>query len=198
MHCLQNFASNEVLSNHKKQCLLISGTQAVNYESETIKFINHNKQILIPFKIYADTECFLKRTNSHEDEYRIKYQEHIANVIGAKLSCTDDRFTLPFIIFKGDDSINKFINWIFEQKEWINRAIREYFNKDLIITNEDEEIYQNSQLCWICKEELNMDKVRDYCHITSKFRGASHNKCNLNLRLPKKVPIIFHNLQGYD
>ena len=54
------------------------------------------------------------------------------------------------------------------------------------MTNEDEEIYNNSQICWICKEELNTDKVRDHCHVTGKFRGASHNKCNINLRLPKK------------
>ena len=66
------------------------------------------------------------------------------------------------------------------------------------MTNEDEEIYNNSQICWICKEELNTDKVRDHCHVTGKFRGVAHNKCNLKLRIPKKLPIIFHNLQGYD
>ena len=43
-----------------------------------------------------------------------------------------------------------------------------------------------------------MDKVRDHCHVTGKFRGAAHNKCNLKLRIPRKLPIIFHNLQGYD
>ena len=198
MHCLQNFTSEEVLSNHKTQCLSIYATQAVTYESGTIKFKNYEKQIPIPFKIYADTECFLKRTNSYEGKYTIKYQEHIPNSIGAKLVCIGDRFTLPFIIFKGDDCINKFIKWIFEQKEWINRVIREYFNKDLIMTNEDEEIYKNSQLCWIFKQELNTDKVRDRCHITGKFRGASDNKCNLYFRLPKKLLIIFHNLQGSD
>ena len=53
-------------------------------------------------------------------------------------------------------------------------------------------------MCWICKQELNMDKVRDHCHATGKFRVAAHNKYNINLRLPKKLPIIFHNLQGYD
>ena len=42
-----------------------------------------------------------------------------------------------------------------------------------------------------------MDKVRDHCHVTGKFRGAAHNKCNLKL-IPRKLPIIFHNLQGYD
>ena len=66
------------------------------------------------------------------------------------------------------------------------------------MTNEDEEIYNNSQICWICKEELNTDKVKDHCHVTGKFRVAAHNKCNLKLRIPRKLPIIFHNLQGYD
>ena len=51
---------------------------------------------------------------------------------------------------------------------------------------------------WIRKEELNTGKVRDHCHVTGKFRGAAHNKCNSKLRIPKKLPIIFHNLQGYD
>ena len=66
------------------------------------------------------------------------------------------------------------------------------------MTNEDEEIYNNSQICWICKEQLNTDKVRHQCHVTGKFRGAAHNKCNLKSRIPRKLPIIFHNLQGYD
>ena len=88
--------------------LLINGCQ-VNYESGIIKFTNYNKQIPILFKIYADTECFLKRVNSYEGEHTTKYQEHIPNSIGAKLVCIDDRFTLPSIIFKGKHCINKFI-----------------------------------------------------------------------------------------
>ena len=55
IHCLQNFTTDEILDNHKEQFLLINGTQAVNYESGTIKFTNCEKQIPLPFKIYADT-----------------------------------------------------------------------------------------------------------------------------------------------
>ena len=47
-------------------------------------------------------------------------------------------------------------------------------------------------------EKLNMDKVRDQCHVTGRFRFAAHNKCNINLRLPRKIAIIFHNLEGCD
>ena len=198
MSCLQNFNTKEILNNHRKRYLLINGCQAVNYESGIIKFTNYNKQIPILFKIYADTECFLKRTKIKEGEHTIKYQEHQPNSIGAKLVCIDDRFTLPSIIFKGKDCINKFIRWVLDKQKWTKQITKKYFNKRLIMTNEDEEIYNNSQICWICKEELNTDKVRDHCHVTGKFRGAAHNKCNLKLRIPRKLPIIFHNLQEYD
>ena len=66
------------------------------------------------------------------------------------------------------------------------------------MTNEDEEIYNNSHICWICRQEFNTDKVKDHCHVTGKFRSAAHNKYNLKLRIPRKLAIIFHNLQGYD
>ena len=43
MSCLQTFTTEEILLNHKKQWLLINGSQAVNYEQGAIKFRNHNK-----------------------------------------------------------------------------------------------------------------------------------------------------------
>ena len=43
-----------------------------------------------------------------------------------------------------------------------------------------------------------MDKVRYHCYVTGKFRGAAHNKCNINLRLRRKLTISFYNLQGYE
>ena len=66
MSCLQSFTKEEILNQYKKQCLLINGCQAVNYESGTIKFTNYETQIPVPFKIYANKECFLKRINSYE------------------------------------------------------------------------------------------------------------------------------------
>ena len=140
----------------------------------------------------------MKRTEKKEGEHKIKYQEHYPNSIGAKLVCIDDRFTLPTIIFEGKDCINKFIRWVLNKQKWTKQIIKQYFNKRLIMTNEDEEIYNESQICWICKEKSNTDKVRDHCHVTGKFRGAAHNKCNLKSRIPRKLQIIFHNLQVYD
>ena len=63
---------------------------------------------------------------------------------------------------------------------------------------EDENNYQNSEIFWIYNQKIIKDKVRDNCQITGNFRGAAHKKCNLKLRIPWKIPAIFHNLEGYD
>ena len=99
MACLQNFTTKEILNNHRERCFLINGIPAVKYETVIIKFKNFDKQIPIPFKIYADTECLLKRIGIKEGKYTKLYQDHILNSICAKLVCIDNRFTLPTIIF---------------------------------------------------------------------------------------------------
>ena len=78
--------------------------------------------------------------------------------------------------------------------------MEEYFNKNLIMSEEEKKLFQKSNNCWICKKFIgnDEDKVRDHCHVTGKFRGATHESCNLNFQLTKKVPAIFHNLRRYD
>ena len=78
--------------------------------------------------------------------------------------------------------------------------IKRHFNKNLIISAEEEERFQLSNSCWICDKlfDVGDDKVRDHCHITGKYRSGTHWSCNINLKLSKKIPVIFHDLRGYD
>ena len=46
--------------------------------------------------------------------------------------------------------------------------------------------------------EYDEEKVRDYFYISGKYRGAAHWSCNISLQLTINVPVIFHNLRGYD
>ena len=41
-------------------------------------------------------------------------------------------------------------------------------------------------------------KVRDHCHYTGKYRGAAHDICNLRYKIPKEIPVLFHNGSTYD
>ena len=68
------------------------------------------------------------------------------------------------------------------------------------MSEKDEQIFQLSNKCWICDKlfDVGDNKVRDHCHITGKYRGFDHWSCNSKLWLTKKVPVIFHNLRGYD
>ena len=43
-----------------------------------------------------------------------------------------------------------------------------------------------------------MQKVRDHCHYTGKYRGTANNNCNLNYKIPKEIHVVFHNGSTYD
>ena len=73
------------------------------------------------------------------------------------------------------------------------------------LTEKEEKHHNKQKVCYICKKEFNTDnidkkhhKVKDHCHYTGKYRGAAHNICNLRYRIPKEIPIVFHNGSTYD
>ena len=63
---------------------------------------------------------------------------------------------------------------------------------------EEEEEFEKSEICWVCGKLIDDNKVRGHCHITGKYRGAAHWRCNINLKMSKTLPVIFHKLRGYD
>ena len=65
---------------------------------------------------------------------------------------------------------------------------------------EEEHLFQQSNLCHICEQLINNEdeKVRDHYDVTGKFRGAARLSCNVNYQSTKKISVIFHNLRGYD
>ena len=54
--------------------------------------------------------------------------------------------------------------------------MKDQFYKNLVMTEEEEHLFQQSNNCWICKKIINNEdkKVKDHCHITGKFRGSAH------------------------
>jgi hypothetical protein len=51
------------------------------------------------------------------------------------------------------------------------------------------------------KMPVNEEKVIDHCHLTGRLRGICHRSCNTKMRWMKEtieIPIIVHNLRGYD
>ena len=210
LRCLHCCSSARVLENHKQDCLLINGTQAIKMPEagSKIYFQNHQKMLPAPFVIYADFEAITEKIDSCQpsdgQSYTTTYQSHKACSYGYKLVCRyDKRYSKPVEIYRGEDCIQKFIMKMLSEVKDCQRIVREQFQKPLVMTEKNERDFQNSTKCHICERKFtpSKQKVRDHCHITGKYRGAAHSDCNLKWAISAEklnIPVIFHNLKGYD
>ena len=218
MYCLQCFSSERILANHVNNCLTINGNQAINMPKKgenILRFNNFHKQLSVPFVIYADFEAITKKVqgckqNEEMEEEKNKrsyteaYQTHEDCGFGYKVVCCyDDKYSKPIQSYRGENAVYKFMEKMLEEVEYCKAVIKKQFNKPLVMTENDEMCFKLMDKCHICnKEYTDKDvRVRDHCHITGKFRGSAHQKCNLKLRIKPediKIPVIFHNLRGYD
>ena len=211
MFCLQCFSSERVLNNHKDNCIQVNGAQAVKMptkDNNILKFNNFHKQQPVPFVIYADFESITEKISgckpNNDKSYTEAYQKHTDCGYGYKVVCCyDDKYTKPVQIYRGEKAVYKFMKKMLEEVKYCKKTMKTFFNKPLKMTQDDEEEFQKAKECHICNKKYTEKdiRVRDHCHITGKFRGSAHQECNLKLRVnPEeiKIPVIFHNLRGYD
>ena len=210
MHCLQCFSREDVLTEHKNNCISINGKQAIKMpeKGDKVYFKNHHKQLSVPFVIYADFEAITEKVSgcqpSNEKSYTEAYQKHTDCGYGYKVVCCyDDKYSKPVQIYRGENAVYKFMENMLEEVNWCKQTMKKRFNKPLKMTKKNETDFQKAIKCHICDiKYTNKDiRVRDHCHITGKFRGSAHQDCNLKLKINPdniKIPVIFHNLRGYD
>ena len=218
MFCLQCFSSERILADHANNCLIINGMQAINMPKpgkNILNFKNFYKQLPVPFVIYADFEAITKKVQGCElsedmkneknkRSYTEAYQTHEDCGSAYKVVCCyDDKYSKDICIYRGENAVYKFMEQMLEEVKYCKDVIKKNFNKPLVMTEDDEMRFKQMDECYICGEKYT-DKdvrVRDHCHINGKFRGSAHRECNLKLRIKPediKIPVIFHNLRGYD
>ena len=154
---------------------------------------------------YADFEAITEKIDSCQrndnKSYTEAYQNHRDCGYGYKVVCCyDDKFTKEAVIYRGEKAVYKFLEAMLKEVRYCKDVIEKEFNKPLEMTEDDEEKFQKADRCHICEQkyEENDERVRDHCHITGKYRGSAHKHCNLNFQITDKIPVIFHNLRGYD
>ena len=155
-----------------------------------------------PFVTYTDFESIFKPKTEKAGDKSELTREHEACEFGYQLIRYDGVAKAP-VIYRGDCAVAVFLNHL----ECELSSINNFFShpKPFTVKEQDNIAYEKATHSWICEKELgnfkNNPKVRDHCHFTDQYRGPAHKSCNLKLKIKPgitKIPVVFHNLKGYD
>ena len=203
--CFNHFSKEELFQKHIEYC---SNNETVAVKmppiNSKLSFNNYYKQLLVPFVVYADFECFTKPMNTctpnPEDSYNYNYQKHESSGFCFYIKGIVPITIKPITYTKKKDTDNIAEIFVKKLEKVTNKLYDDFYRRPLPLklTKKEQESFDKAETCHICQKELQSDKVRDHCHFTGQYRGAAHNSCNLQCRKPMILPVIFHNLQGYD
>ena len=208
-YCLNFFcaySTKNKLAAHKKICENhdYCHVEMPTKDNNTIKYNQGQKSIKLPFVLYADLECLHKKIsacqNNPNQSSTTEINKHTPSGYSLLTHCSFDKSKNKLNHYRGKDCMKKFCK---DLREHATKIIN-YEKKKMIPLTIKEKIHYNKQeICYICKKEFDKRdkknyKVRDHCHYTGKYRGAAHNICNLRYKIPKKIPVVFHNGSTYD
>ena len=158
-----------------------------------LKYNPGEKSLKVPFVIYLDLECLLKKeqfsdnnnndnnnNNNLKKSYTQKKAKHESSGWAMFTRCSFDRKENKLNYYRGKDCIEKLCKKLKESAtEIINREKKEM----VPLTHKENNFYNEQEICYICKEKfcvdkddkdyINRKKVKDHCHYTGKFRGNS-------------------------
>ena len=67
----------------------------------------------------------------------------------------------------------------------------------MLFTEKDKLYHDANDICHIVNKNC-VNRVRDHCNQTGRYRGPACDICNLNYKHQNFIPVIFHNGKGYD
>ena len=207
LNCFCAYSTKNKFEAHKKICENHDyfHVEMPTKDNNIIKYNHGEKSMKLPFVIYADLECLLEKMSTCQNNPNklstTKINKDTPSGYSLFTNCSFDESKNKLNYYRGDDCMKKFCKDLREHAT----KILNYEKKKMIPLTTKEEIYHNKQeICYICKKEFNnnddkkQQKVRDHCHYTEKYRGAAHNICNLRYKVPKEIPVVFHNGSTYD
>ena len=204
--CLHVFSSEALLETHRNDCQGIGEkpqcTVMPKEGQNILKFTNYHKQMRVPFIIYADFEALNIPVEGCAGNPQKSYTRQIAKQVPCSYCYvvvrSDGEAKAP-VLYRGEDAAEHFLADLQAELVEINNVFRK--PADMRMTANELKAFNDAIDCHICGKALNDDRVRDHCHIAGKYRGAAHNACNLKLCIyahRTKVPVVLHNLRGYD
>ena len=200
-NCLQGFSTESARDKNYDYC---EDNEAVRVEvpkNPIVEYCDGQNQFKVPFIMYADFESILEPIQGAANNPGISSTRGINNhvpsgwCVCSKFAYGDD---VRCVHYRGIDCVSKFCAHIISEA---SRLYKSHPEMPMVpLTNSQMKEHSNSKQCHICfKRFSDKDrKVRDHCHYTGLYRGAAHSSCNLQYKIPNHIPVLFHNLAGYD
>ena len=199
--CLSSYISENMLMKHKQKCGDDNITTIKTSSESHLNWKKHFHKNPLYFRIYADFEADNEKDNSiiGNKTTNIYKQNPVLNGYYIISELED---VLKSDYYKSPLGYNN-VGWFVDEVIKLENKMAFYFKntkKDIIMKEEDEEDYRNNNICRFCEKNIDCDKVRDHCHLTGKYRGPAHSKCNINVTQKQSsfIPFIFHNFSNYD
>ena len=192
-NCMSGFSKKEYLVKHISLCTNPQRVILPQPDSAFLKYEQYDKQVKYPYIAYADFETLARKTDSLQSEYQL----HQAISFG--IICVDYKKTIVYKeYYTGKDCAERFLQTCIALEIFVKECIKKN-TKPLRMSEQDEQRFLNSTHCHICNGPFVInDAVRDHDHFTGEFRGAAHSTCNISFQVPYKLPVVFHNLKGFD
>lgn len=205
--CLRCFSCQAVLNRHKLDCIKLNeGVLEEGPKTSVLRFKNHHHKYKHPICIIADFEAITTKVNEKRSN-TIRKQRHIAASWALQI-VVEDGIELPIprkYSFTGQGAAEEFVRRLRDICNVVDEYV--YNDKPMAMTEADRKHHYTQTKCAFCERSFNKlvcerQRVADHCHWTGKYRCALCRECNLETgkkeQLNKFVPIIFHNLKGYD
>ena len=203
MNCLQGYSNESSRDEHFRYC---TNNEAVRIEmphrKPIVEYLDGQYQYKVPFIMYADFESILELISGPEPNPKISSAPGV-NVHTPSGWCVRSEFAYgevkdPLKLYRGKDCVSKFCEHIIGEAR---RLYNSFPEKPMIpLTKDQIKKYNRVSKCHICFKHFKDGdrKVRDHCHYSRECRGAAHSLCNLQYKIPSYIPVVFHNLAGYD
>ena len=205
MNCLQGFTQESSRDQHQLYC---EDNESVRVEmrkqDSTVEFKDGKNQFKVPFIMYADFESILDPIESlnpnpnPNQPYTSDVNEHMPSgwCVYSKFAYGDVDNLLR--LYRGKDCIETFCNYIKGEAHRLYHMFPELLMDSL--TKKQWKKRKKATKCHICYKPFTLrdPKVRDHCHYTGLYRGPAHSLCNLRYKIPSYIPVVFHNLSGYN
>ena len=203
-YCLCYFVKKERYDLHVELC--VKGGHQYEFlhkDAAQLNFSNYSNIVPASFVMYCDLEAMItKEVKVNRGKIQTK-SVHVPVAVGAITVCRPKKEfgSLP-MIYMGADCIDMLLQFIQSEVSRVSNILKNVY-VPCVMRPEDKYMHKHAKHCFMCRKKFSdfrhLDKVKDHCPLSGKFRYTLCFTCNLTrAKRHPEIHLFFHGLSNYD